>query len=82
MMFLSWGILIAQEVDPPKEEVVPVIQPIEKYSDGVAEIESFTEILEKSATSTPESNQKYTNDQVIEHLKRIEKKLDIIIKRI
>lgn len=79
-MFFSFYItLIAQEVEPKEE--VPVIEQIIRYADG-KDTDSFTETLEKSATSTPESNQKYTNDQVIDYLKRIEIKLDIIIKRL
>jgi len=74
------SIIIAQEVDVLPEEITPVIEK-SKYDDGNPDVVSYVEALEKSATSTPEMDIKYTNDQIIQKLNIIEQKLDVIIKR-
>jgi len=77
-VFTWYLVLVAQEVEPVVE--VPITE-TEVYSDGNDRTVSYIEALLKSSTSTPELSRNYIDEQVVETLKRIEHKLDLIIKR-
>jgi len=71
------GYIIAQEVPVDNVEVVPEVR---IYDDGKPD-DSYAEKVYKSATSTPEFDSYYFNDQILQKLDRIEQKMDLIIKR-
>lgn len=71
MALSGYYFVIAQETPQP-ELIEPVAQPTEtKYDDGKT-TDSFVEKIKKSATSTPENDDLYIQDQILEKLNNIE----------